>query len=209
MRTAVLTLLLLLLISAAYAGDGDAQAEVPRPELSSLALGAANAVAAALLTEQPEAVGDLLGPCYVWQQPGVALVIHGVWSADGEQPELWLTSERLEQFLAAQRNLGTDAPFVYPGEKGKDVDSFYIEPMVCLLDCWHADYRLMHHLGDYHSWIELNEGMEFIWPEDEALTADFAVVFIDSSGPLEFYFQLDEDGGLRLVHLICYYFFSA
>ena len=167
MRTAILTALLLLpLISASYAGEGEALTELPRPELSSRALGAANAVAAALLMDQPEAVSDLMGPCYVWQQPGVALVIHGVWETDGEQPELWLTGERLEQFLAAQRNLRTDAPFVYPGEKGKNVDDFYIEPMVCLLDYWTADYRLMHHLGDYHSWIELNEGMEFIWPED-------------------------------------------
>ncbi|GEM_PF-2107040 len=209
MRTAIATILLTLLISVAYAGEGEDQTGLAEPELSSRALGAANAVAAALLSERPEDICDLLGPCYVWQQPGVALVIHGVWEPDGGQPELWLAPERLMDFLAAQRNLETDAPFVYPGEKGKDVDSFHIEPVVCLLDHWRADYRLTHHLGDYHTWIELNEGMEFIWPAEEDMAADCAVVFIDSSGPLEFYFRLAEDGELRLVHLIHYYFFSA
>lgn len=208
MRTAIPILLLLSLVSPAGAEE-EAQVGPPDPSPASVALGTATAVAGALLADQSEAIADLLGPCYVWQQPGVALVIGGVWESTGEQPELWLTSERLENFLAAQRNLKTEAPFFRPGEPADGADSFYVEPMVCLLDCWRADYRLTHYIGNYYTWIEMNEGMEFIEPPDEALSADCAVVFIDSGGPLEFYFQLNEAGELKLVHLICYDFFSA
>jgi len=51
--------------------------------------------------------------------------------------------------------------------------------------------------------------MDFVIPTDEARWPDCAVVFIDSSGPLEFYFNADEHGNLQLAHLIHYYFFSA
>ena len=102
-----------------------------------------------------------------------------------------------------------EAPFIYPREPEEGSDSFSIEPAVYLLDAGQAAERLGKHLENLQTWIDFNQGMEFILPAPECTKPEAAVVFIDASGPIEFYFQSDETGALRLTHLIHFDFFSA
>jgi hypothetical protein len=187
-----------------------AAADEPPPEdLALRALGNATAVAGALLGDSRAEITELVDGCYIWQQPGVALVATGIWHpADGD-PELWLPSERLGDFLLAQRDLRLAEPFVFPSEPAEGADSLQIDPAVYLLGADEAQRRLQLYLNNLDTWLGLNPGMELIIPEDNARWPDCAVVFIDSSGPVEFYFKADDHGDLRLTHLIHYYFFSA
>lgn len=178
----------------------------PVPALETL--GAANAVAGALLADDYGALGPLVDGCCIWEQPGVALVITNRWQADGPVPELWLDDARLAQFLLAERHLSQEKPLFAPLEPEEGADGLSLIPTVFILDSELARERLTHHIDNLVTWMELNEDAAFLLPQPDDVAVDCAVVFIDSAGPLEFYFQQTDDG-LKLKHLVHYYWFSA
>jgi hypothetical protein len=210
MRKLILGMFTVLVLTSAAAAEPP-QAELPEAvtgvTLASLAL--ATATAGVLLAENPPEGAAFIDGCYIWQQPGVALVITNVWRSAQEDPSLWLAEERLVDFLIAQRDLRWEEPFIYPREPEEGADGFSIEPAVYLLDAGQATQRLDQHLENLLTWIDFNPGMEFILPVAEHAQPEAAVVFIDSSGPIEFYFQSDETGMLKLTHLIHFNYFSA
>lgn len=207
-KLTALTLLVIalpaLLPNTALAAEGSSD-----DNLSLRALGLANAVAGAWQAADSDAVADIVDGCQIWQQPGVALVITETWHPAAGPPDLWLDTNRVQDFLMAQAELRFDEPLLYPREPEGGSDSLDIEPAVYLLDAEQAQHRLGQYLDNLDYWIDLNPGAQFIVPTAAEHRADAAVVFVDSSGPLEFYFQLDADGALRLIHLIHYDFFSA
>jgi len=202
-------LVLAVLLNGGVLAAPTAADEPPPEDLTPRALGCATAVTGALLGGSREEIADIVDGCYIWQQPGVALVATGIWRPAEGDPELWLPDERLRAFLLAQRDLRLEEPFVFPGEPAEGADGLQIEPAVYLLGTDEAQRRLQLYLNNLGTWREMNPGMDFVIPTDEARWPDCAVVFIDSSGPLEFYFNADEHGNLQLAHLIHYYFFSA
>lgn len=174
-------------------------------ELEAIALSAA--ITGTILSKSNPRAGLLLSAgCFVWQQPGVALSITSIWQ-DGQAVELYFNADKFHSFLTAIPDYTKGEPFLHPPEPD-DVDGFYIEPQVYLLSGEQSQARLQNYMRGYNIWVELNGGMEFIQPGEEALLTDFAVVFIDSAGPLEFHFRLEE-GKLKLQHLFLWDFFSA
>lgn len=173
------------------------------------ALGAATALAGHLLNADSAAAAGLADGCYVWQQPGVALVITGQWSAGAPAPELWLDNETLTGLLTAQAGICFTAPFIYPSEAEYGPDGDRIEPVVCLLGADQARQRFQQHYAGYRQWVSLNDGLEFVEPDLASVDFCQAVVFIHSGGALEFYYTATPDGGLRLTQLFNYSYFSA
>lgn len=211
MAKLILKLPLLLLILALLPG---AQFEPLSGHASGLdtalkAVSLSAAVTGALLAVEEAPPGILRdGGCYVWQQPGAALVVNALWREGDAKAPLWYSPDRLHGFLKALGNRKWEAPFLHPGEAG-NVDEFYVEPAVYLLTAEQAQFRLNQYKLGYESWISFNEGMNFIRPSKESLRVDFAVVYLESAGPLEFHFRYDEEGRLRLTHLFLWEFFSA
>lgn len=174
------------------------------------ALGAASSVAAAILDDESGQPAAAVDGCYIWQQPGVALVITETWQPSAGMPELWLAEGRILDFLQAQADLRFEEPVLHPAEPAGGSDEFSLPAAVYVLDAEQAQRRLDQYLDNLDYWVELNPGMQFIIPAAAECQTDCAVVFVDSQGPLEFYFQDGgEHGGLRLIHLIHYDFFSA
>jgi len=210
MRRYALSLMLLSFCLAGLARAADPPAlgvpeSEPVPAIE--ALGAANAVAGTLLADDYSVLGPRVSGCSIWEQPGVALVITNRWPADGA-PELWLNDERLAQFLLAQRNLSQEKPLFAPLEPAEGADSLSLIPTVFILDGALARERLARRVDNLVTWAELNEDAAFLLPQPGDVAVDCAVVFIDSDGPLEFYFEATDDG-LKLKHLVHYYWFSA
>lgn len=183
-----------------------------QPEQLMVALGQANAIAGTVIAidagdEDVSRESAMFDSAYLWQQPGVALVIV-------EQVQDWPVSRmpdsaRLIEFLRAQQQLSLDPPPIYPREPEAGADSFEIAPMVSLLDTRAARERLYERNSAYYSWIELNPGMSFIQPSRLSLRVDYAVIMYDSRGALEFYFLAQPNGSLKLVHFIMLDWFSA
>lgn len=208
MRKVIMGIVVALALAGPAAASGPEQA-AGNPGWELKALAAATAVTGALLAEQPADVAALVDGCCIWQQPGVALVITDVWHPADENPDLWLTAERLQRFLTAQQVLRFEAPFIYPREPEEGSEGLEIEPAVYVLDSEQAAERYQRHFENLQTWIDFNPGMEFILPAAEDTHPDAAVVFIDANGPIEFYFQFAADGETKLTHLIHFDFFSA
>ncbi len=64
-------------------------------------------------------------------------------------------------------------------------------------------------MDNLETWAGYNEGVEFIMPGEDELATDIGIVYLDSSGPLEFHFQVGAAGRLVLRHFVTYDFFSA
>jgi hypothetical protein len=148
------------------------------------------------------------GGCYIWQQPGAALVVRGAWLPGENEPELWYDEGRLYRFLEALPRYSREQPILHPPEElysnGQE-----LVPTVHLLDAGLARERLLKHYDSYLLWCSFNEGLDLPQVPAEALQVDGAVVFIDSGGPLEFYYQTTESDELVLTHLFIWDFFSA
>ncbi len=173
--------------------------------LDAIALSAA--ITGTILSDSVPGAGMLQDEgCAVWQQPGVALAITSVWK-DGRPVKLYFNPDKLHSFLAALPNYICEEPFLHPSEP-EGGNEFYIEPQVYLLDADQSRSRLREYMVGYEMWMGFNESMDFLQPDEQALLTDFAVVYIDSGGPLEFHFRL-EDGELKLQHLFLWDFFSA
>ncbi len=212
MRHAVLLACLLLIPAVCLAGVGlDIDIELPdkdSPKHANEAICQAVSACATLLAGADAEPGLLAeNGCYIWQQPGVGLVVSGIWEP-GTAPELWYSEDELFDFLIALPDWKYDEPFVYPSEP-ENADEFYVEPQVYLLRGKEANRRLDRYMSGYSTWIEYMGGDESIVPMEEDLFCDFAVVYIDNSGPLEFHFKADDKGNLRLLHLFLWEFFSA
>lgn len=214
MRTLATSCLLALGCAIALTGPGHAQADFSESDqavAATKALGAANAIAGVLLAGEempPELLAE--GGCYVWQQPGAALSITHLWMPAEEAPDLWLTEDRLLNFLQAQAYVTWEEPIRNPSEPlDYETDYFYLPPEVYMMPAEPAQARLRWHMDGYLMWIGFIGGDGYFMPEDSDLLADFAVVFLDRDGPMEFYFTFDDDGKPRLTHLIHYSFFSA
>jgi len=211
MQRYALSLILLSICLIVYARAEDPPAlgvPVSEPVPAIETLGAANAVAGSLIAADPGALGELVDGCCIWEQPGVALVITNRWRVDGPAPELWLNDERLAEFLLAQNNLSQEKPLFAPLEPAEGADSLSLIPTVFILDGALARERLARRVDNLVTWAELNEDAAFLLPQPGDVAVDCAVVFIDSDGPLEFYFEATDDG-LKLKHLVHYYWFSA
>jgi hypothetical protein len=184
--------------------------EQTAPDLPALTLGA---VAAAVHTGtvmlgDPSriAVLDDAG-CFVWQQPGVALVVTDVWRPGGA-PEIWFAEEKVTLMFEHLPGLALGEPVIYPGEP-EDVDAFHLEPRVFVLTAGASRRRLATYMDNLETWAGYNEGAEFIMPGEDELATDIGIVYLDSAGPLEFHFQVGEAGRLVLRHLVTFEFFSA
>jgi len=175
------------------------------------------AVAGALLAENPAEL-DLVhhGGCFIWQQPGVALAVTGVWQ-EGDEPKLYYNPAKLEAFFAALPDYCFEEPFpdwalpgIFPGEAGNP-DEFEVAPAAYLLNGDLAQARLARYYSLYLEQAEFFQSAPLVWDKQlvEALAVDYAVVYIDSAGPLEFYFTRDANGKPALQHLILWNFFSA
>jgi hypothetical protein len=204
-----ITLFLILgLLSAA----GDEKEGPKQPEQLTVALGQANAIAGTVIAADAGAeartmASALFEGAYIWQQPGVALVIVEI--AEGWPASRLPDSERLTDFLLAQQQLSLSPPPLYPAEPAEGADSLDVPAIVCLLDSNAAGARLSERNSAYYSWVELNPGMDFIQPSRLSLRVDSAVIMYDSHGALEFYFMEQPDGSLRLAHFIMLDWFSA
>jgi len=179
--------------------------EIPPP---TVALGQANSFLAHYVRWDIEPAWDIGAGCYIWQQPGVALTITAQWTLEQPIAELEVLQELGSDFIQAQSNLVSTAPFHYPGEAEYGPDGENTPEQVCLLWAAEAAERYAKHLENYRMWIGFNEGMEFIEPQTAA-GPDAAVVYIHAGGALEFYFAYDQEGNLRLTHLMVYDYFSA
>jgi hypothetical protein len=212
-------LLACLALSAAAAPappDPDPLAGAPTELADSLALAALTqsaAVAAALQRPQqaPRWLGA--GTCSIWQQPGVALVITDAWRLDAPPPEVWLSQARLAAFLATLPHLKRERPPLRISEaelvRYGGTDELYLEPAVYLLDASAAADRLAEHAGSLAAWAAANPDSALLQPPPDSLAPACAVVYLDGSGPLEFYFTQQADGSLSLTHFVFYEFFSA
>ncbi|HES57798.1 MAG TPA: hypothetical protein ENO21_00025 [Firmicutes bacterium] len=184
--------------------------EQSAPDLPALTL---DAVAAAVHTGAVM-LGDLSqiavlddAGCYVWQQPGVALVVTDVWQPGGA-PQIWFAEEKLTMMFEHLPGIAVGEPVIYPGEP-EDVDAFHIEPRVFVLSAEVSRRRLATYMDNLETWAGYNEGAEFIMPGEDELATDIGIVYLDSAGPLEFHFQVGEGGRLVLRHLVTFDFFSA
>lgn len=232
--TAAVTALSMLLLSAggpqvgATANDGRLGATTvsAAPRTASLDAVAVCVSLTAALEENAPLPAGLLHPdgCYVWQQPGVALVPTALWLANQETPELWLDKTRLGGLLKDLANYSWDDPPAAPREPQEG--SAAIPPQVYLLDAARARARLAGYDANYDSWARLNSADEqedapqseetaapafepFMPVDDAALAVDFAVVYLTADGPLEFYLQRAADGRLYVRHVIHFSYFSA
>jgi len=202
-------LLLLLTVAGVVRPSAWATAEDDADHLALRTLGLATAVAVAWQAGDTGPVAGAVDGCQLWQQPGVALVITETWQPAQGAPDLWLDPVRVKDFQLAQAELRFEEPLLFPRESETGADGLDIEPAVYLLNPEQAQSRLNQYLDNLDYWIELNPSAEFIVPTADECRVDAAVVFLDSRGPLEFYFQHDGDGALKLIHLIHYDFFSA
>jgi hypothetical protein len=194
----------------------DKLAGAPTEVPDSLALAAlTQSAAAAAALQRPKPAPQWLGhgTCYVWQQPGVALVITAEWRLVQAPPEGWAGQAKLTAFLAALPHLKRERPPLRVTEaqleQYGDESELYIEPAVYLLDAPAAADRLAMHAGGLAEWAKANAEAESIEPAPASLTPACAVVYLDGGGPLEFYFTQNADGSLSLAHLVFYEFFSA
>ena len=210
--TAMLFAMLLTLPVLAIADGSEAQpvpTEVSCDYATVMLVHASDAVAALLNPDLPVWLRE--GTCYLWQQPGVALVITDEWRLKELPPEVWISEAKLQSCFTA--NLKCERPPLriteeYAVQHG-GMDGLYIEPAMYLLDAPAAQERIGMYADGLAAWAEMNEGMEFIMPSAESLTPSCALVYLDSTGPLEFYFVETAEGELSLAHIVCYDFFSA
>jgi hypothetical protein len=182
--------------------------------------------AAALLSAvQPPA--DVLHPagCYVWQQPGVALVPTALWREGQSTPELWLDQSRLRGLLLDLSHYSWDAPAPFPSET-PELYAQPLPPQVYFLNADRATSRLADYYARYQGWVAANNAGSaessappaaatppafnpFMNVAADALHADFAVVYLTADGPLEFYLQYGAAGRLYVRHMISWSYFSA
>lgn len=209
-RVTLAVALLTTLLFSGYCPAREQPLERQAPDLPPLTLPAVTTAvhaAAVLLDDSSQAtVLDEAG-CFVWQQPGVALVVTNMW-LPGKQAELLFSPDKALAMLKALPGITPGEPIIHPQEQGNP-DEFQLEPRVYVLDAAASQRRLATYRDNLRTWAGLNEGMEFILPDDAALASDIAIVYLDSGGPLEFHFQVGESGRLVLRHVVSYDFFSA
>lgn len=208
----------------AFAGGGDNEhygappaATAPVGIPAGLAISALAQTAAAIGAMQtPDVAPQWLGEstCYIWEQPGVALAITHEWHTNTPLPEVWISADKLGDCLAAMPNLKYERPPLYITEEfaarhGGVDGELYLRPAVYLLDAPAAAERIAMHADGLQAWAEMNSGMDFTEPSTQSLAPACAVVYLDGSGPLEFYFTQNADGSLSLAHIIFFDFFSA
>jgi len=163
--------------------------------------------------------------CYVWQQPGVALVPTALWITGQSAPEMWLDSARWSGLLLDLSHFSWDDPASFPTEE-QELSGQPRQAQVYLLDAERATSRLADYYADYQSWVDLNDAGEgqsagqppdpgapafdpFMEVQAAALRADFAVVYLAADGPLEFYLQRAPSGRIGVRHIIYWSYFSA
>jgi hypothetical protein len=181
----------------------------------------------AALLNAAEVPHDVLHPdgCYVWQQPGVALVPTALWRAGQAAPELWLDEARLNSLLLDLAHYSWDEPAAFPTEE-QELAGPPRQPQVYLLAAARATSRLSKYYASYQSWVELNNPQDtdsaapppgskvpafdpFLDVPPGALRVDFAVVYLAADGPLEFYLQSGPSGQLYVRHIFSWSYFSA
>jgi hypothetical protein len=185
------------------------EAQVPAaPQDAVRAVGVAAALSAALLEDTPFDSALLSSEgCYVWGQPGVALVPETLWTAGTERPGS-LYGAQAAKLLAHLPYADWREPIFQPTEQ--DGLAGLPAPGVYLLDAHAATARLARLADGYHTWLAINNG-ELPYPAltDASLSAEFAVVYLDAAGSFELYFQRDAAGSLVLTHIVERAFFSA
>lgn len=222
LRIGLVVLAVLCGLCTTYAAGAQAPAG-PAPQQQELALRgvclAAAFCASATGETQLEPQRLAAGGCYIWQQPGVALVPTARWEPGAPPPELWLDAARLAGFLNALPELDFAEPPEFPREE--DLASGKLPaPAVYALDAGQARHRLVRYIHAYEHWVALNTdpqsgagsaaAAEWILVDEQAAQAvELALVYLDSAGPLEFYFTRDAEGKLQLAHFFNWYFFSA
>jgi hypothetical protein len=212
LRTLIALLFVCLLVTSGncIAPQDGAPLERQAPDMPVLALPAVAAAvhASAVLLDDPAHISVLdEAGCYVWQQPGAALVVTDIW-IDGDAPQIWFAEEKVMQLFEHLPELTVGEPVVYPREPDY-VDEFFMEPRVYVLDAEASRRRLATYLSGLETWAGYNEGAGFIIPEEAGMATDIGIVYIDSGGPLEFHFQVGESGRLVLRHFVTFDFFSA
>lgn len=204
----MIKLLMTLLLLPALASTAGAVDDSGSPDNNSLDTLALSAAVANALQHERGIPPELAHPdgCYIWQQPGVALSVTGV-TGGADEPVLYYDPAKVGALLDNLPAYQSGNPFIHPPEPGDG--EFYTDPQVWLLDATESRSRLAEYMQGYSYWIELNPEGSFIVPDAAALETDAALVFIDSGGPVEFHFQRDENGELKLRHVFIWDYFTA
>jgi hypothetical protein len=163
----------------------------------------------ALLNDEPAPDGLLPEHgCMIWQAPGVALVPETVWMpGQSATEELMANAKRVGGLLAQAYNFTWGEP-EQPRED-EYAAGHELTEQVYLLDTAIATDRLGRYYSNYQTWVKLGGSGDYPAVSEDALHADFAVVYGAADGLFELYFAYDAMGQLRLIHVINYDYFSA
>lgn len=151
---------------------------------------------------------SLLGEegCFIWQQPGAALTVTGIWEA-GRESEIWFSGDRLLGMLEHLPGAAIGVPVLHPPEP--EDGEYQCNPAVFILDAEMSRGRLAEYMEGYVMWIGYNPGVEFVVPDDSSLETDIALVYVESGGTLEMHFKMGGSGKMLLKHIFLWDYFSA